>query len=98
MKSSRKKRKPDPTRTDRTNPEWTQADFARARPAREILPKVLPKEVAERLLRPRGRPKTGNAKKLVSLRLSTAVLDYFKATGAGWQTRIDETLRKVAGL
>jgi uncharacterized protein (DUF4415 family) len=98
MKSSRKKRKPDPTRTDRTNPEWTESDFARARPAREMLPKILPKEVAERLLRPRGRPKTGNAKKLVSLRLSTAVLDHFKATGAGWQTRIDETLRKAAGL
>ncbi|MEQ1714706.1 MAG: BrnA antitoxin family protein [Hyphomicrobium sp.] len=98
MKASRAKRKPDPTLIDRTNPEWTKADFARARPASDVLPKLLPKEVAERLLRPRGRPKTGNAKKLVSLRLSAAVLDHFKSTGAGWQTRIDETLRKAAGL
>jgi uncharacterized protein (DUF4415 family) len=98
MKPSRAKRKPDPTLTDRTNPEWTTADFARARPAREVLPKILPKEVAERLLRPRGRPKTTNPKRLVSLRLSTEVLDHFKASGAGWQTRIDETLRKAAGL
>ncbi len=28
--------------------------------------------------------------------LSPAVLDYFKATGPGWQTRIDEVLKKVA--
>jgi uncharacterized protein (DUF4415 family) len=33
---------------------------------------------------------------LVSLRLSPAVLDYFKATGPGWQTRIDEVLKKAA--
>jgi uncharacterized protein (DUF4415 family) len=35
-------------------------------------------------------------KKLVSLRLSPEVLSYFKSTGPGWQTRIDETLKKVA--
>ena len=98
MKPSRARRKPDPTLIDRTNPEWTKADFARARPASEVLPTVLPKDVAERLLRPRGRPKTVNPKRLVSLRLSAEVLDHFKAKGAGWQTRIDETLRKAAGL
>ena len=32
-------------------------------------------------------------KQSVSIRYSPEVLDYFKATGAGWQTRIDETLR-----
>jgi uncharacterized protein (DUF4415 family) len=31
-------------------------------------------------------------KKLVSLRLSPEVIDHFKATGPGWQTRIDSTL------
>jgi uncharacterized protein (DUF4415 family) len=98
MKIARAKRKPDPTLTDRNNPEWSKADFARARPASEVLPKILPKDVAERLLKPRGRPKTANPKRLVSLRLSTEVLDHFKAKGAGWQTRIDETLRKAAGL
>jgi hypothetical protein len=36
-------------------------------------------------------------KKLVSIRLSAEVLEYFKATGDGWQTRIDETLKsKIA--
>jgi uncharacterized protein YdaU (DUF1376 family) len=31
----------------------------------------------------------------VSLRISPEVIDYFKSTGDGWQTRIDETLRGV---
>jgi uncharacterized protein (DUF4415 family) len=34
-------------------------------------------------------------KQLVSLRLSPSVIEHFKATGPGWQTRIDEVLRKA---
>jgi uncharacterized protein (DUF4415 family) len=40
----------------------------------------------------RGRPPAQSSKRLVSLRLSPEVLAYFKSTGAGWQTRINETL------
>jgi uncharacterized protein (DUF4415 family) len=39
----------------------------------------------------RGPQKTPT-KKLVSLRLSPEVIDHFKSTGPGWQTRIDSTL------
>jgi uncharacterized protein (DUF4415 family) len=39
----------------------------------------------------RGPQKTPT-KKLVSLRLSPEVIDHFKSTGRGWQTRIDSTL------
>lgn len=42
----------------------------------------------------RGPQKTPT-KKLVSLRLSPEVVEHFKATGPGWQTRIDNTLRKA---
>jgi uncharacterized protein (DUF4415 family) len=45
-----------------------------------------------------GRPKSANAKKSVHLRLSPDVLAWFRATGPGWQARIDEALRKVAKL
>jgi len=41
----------------------------------------------------RGPQKTPT-KKLVSLRLSPEVIDHFKSTGPGWQTRIDSTLRE----
>jgi uncharacterized protein (DUF4415 family) len=36
-------------------------------------------------------------KKLVSLRLSAEVLEHFRASGPGWQTRIDETLKRSIG-
>lgn len=46
----------------------------------------------ERLLR-RGRPPIGErAKEAVKLRISPAVLDYFRAAGPGWQTRINTAL------
>jgi uncharacterized protein (DUF4415 family) len=44
----------------------------------------------------RGPQKTPT-KKLVSLRLSPEVIDHFKSTGPGWQTRIDSTLREAIG-
>jgi uncharacterized protein (DUF4415 family) len=39
----------------------------------------------------RGPQKTPT-KKLVSLRLSAEVVEHFKSTGRGWQTRIDRAL------
>jgi uncharacterized protein (DUF4415 family) len=41
----------------------------------------------------RGRPKSDNPKKLVSLRLDQDVIERFRSTGPGWQSRINETLR-----
>ncbi len=46
----------------------------------------------------RGRPRLTAAKRSVHLRLSPDVLDHFRKTGPGWQTRIDEVLRKAAKL
>ena len=42
----------------------------------------------------RGPQKTPT-KKLVSLRLSPEVIEHFKATGRGWQTRIDGALMEA---
>jgi uncharacterized protein (DUF4415 family) len=47
--------------------------------------------VGEKLVR-RGRPKSARPKQAVKLRLSQDVLEHFRAGGAGWQTRINETL------
>jgi uncharacterized protein (DUF4415 family) len=44
-------------------------------------------------LRPPGRPKAAVTKQAVSLRLSPEVVTYFKATGPGWQTRLDAVLK-----
>lgn len=49
------------------------------------------------LTRP-GRPKSVDPKQQVTLRLDAAVLDGFRATGPGWQSRINAELRKALGL
>jgi uncharacterized protein (DUF4415 family) len=46
----------------------------------------------------RGRPKSGNPKRAVSLRLDADLIDWFRGSGPGWQTRINDALRKLAGL
>ena len=43
------------------------------------------------------KPAVPGAKEQVSLRLDREVLDYFQEGGPGWQDRINEALRKVAG-
>lgn len=40
-------------------------------------------------------PQKAPTKKLVSLRLSAEVVEHFRATGPGWQTRIDSALLKA---
>ena len=42
----------------------------------------------------RGRPKSENKKFLLSVRYSAEVVEYFRATGEGWQTRMDNVLRQ----
>lgn len=75
-------------------PEWTDDQFDRAaiwdgnklvRPADGTLTKP-------------GRPKLANPKQQVTLRLDRIVLETFKASGVGWQTRINEALRKALKL
>ncbi len=39
-------------------------------------------------------PQRTPTKQLVSVRYSPEVLSYFKASGAGWQTRMDEALKQ----
>ena len=41
-----------------------------------------------------GRPKADITKERISIRLSPGVLAAFKATGKGWQTRIDAVLKE----
>lgn len=41
----------------------------------------------------RGRPKSEHKKLLVSVRYSPEVVSFFKATGDGWQSRMDSVLR-----
>lgn len=46
----------------------------------------------------RGRPKSSQSKRAVSLRLDPDVLAHYRRGGPGWQTRINAILRKAAKL
>ena len=70
-------------------PELTDDDFARGVWHRDG--KTLPQG-------PRGRPKSKNPKRPVSIRLDPEVLSHFRRSGRGWQRRINAALRKVAKL
>jgi uncharacterized protein (DUF4415 family) len=79
---------------DDENPEVTEAMFAKARPAAEILPHHIGETATQDLLRRgRGRPVKANKKISQNLRLDPDVLAAYKQEGNGWQTRINQVLR-----
>lgn len=86
--------KPDPELIDKENPEWTEDDFQHARPASEVLPELFGPQAAAEMLKSRGRPKAAETKTHVNIRLDADVVQAFKATGRGWQTRINNALRE----
>ena len=51
--------------------------------------------LGEKLVR-RGRPKVANPRQLLSLRLPPKVIERWRATGPGWQTRMADALEKSA--
>jgi uncharacterized protein (DUF4415 family) len=71
--------------------EWSEEVFARA----EIASGGKVVRRATGTLTKRGRPSMGDARKQqVTLRLAPDVISYFKAGGAGWQTRLGELLER----
>ena len=75
------------------SPEATDEQIAQARPFTEVFP-----DLAESIRRSRGRPALDNPKKQVTLRLDSDVIARFRDGGPGWQSRINDILRKAAGL
>ncbi len=57
------KKKPNPELIDDENPEWTEEDFKRARPAPEVLRNQFGEEIAKEILKPRGRPSLDKPKR-----------------------------------
>ena len=79
---------------DEDNPEWTDDDFARALKGDEI-----PESIRAAFPRTRGRPALApeDRKQKVNLRLSPDVVAALRSSGRGWQTRVDDILRKALG-
>ena len=73
--------------------EASDVDLAQAKPFSEAFPDLM-----EIIRRGRGRPAVANPRKQISLRLDGDIIDKFKSTGKGWPGRLNDVLRKVAGL
>lgn len=75
-------------------PEWTEEMFRMAaiyKGGKLIRPAI-------GTLKSIGRPVSENPKKQVTLRLDPDVIEKFRATGKGWQSRINAELRKALGI
>jgi uncharacterized protein (DUF4415 family) len=53
-----------------------------------------PSDEEFRQFRPIGRPRAAVTKERITIRLSREVVETFRASGAGWQTRMDEALKQ----
>ena len=70
---------------DTDNPEWTDQRVGQAKRFKD-----LPLPLQTKL---RGRPKAAVTKERITIRLSQDVVEQFRASGTGWQTRMDAALK-----
>jgi uncharacterized protein (DUF4415 family) len=68
--------------------ELAAEDMAKFRPAAEALPSSLKKKLGVR------GPQKMPTKERITIRLSREVVEQFRETGDGWQTRVDSALRE----
>lgn len=89
--------------TRKTNPELLDEDvpelgadwFSKARPASDVLPRLMGQKASGDLLKAkRGRPVLAEPKEHVNIRLDADILRAFKSRGPGWQTRVNAALRE----
>lgn len=71
------------------NPEWTAEDFRKARPFSDVFPDLAASLREE--IRKRGPTRT---KEAISIRLDMDLVEKLRATGPGWQSRVNDALRE----
>ncbi|MCA0340782.1 MAG: BrnA antitoxin family protein [Proteobacteria bacterium] len=79
-------KKPNPELIDKENPEWTDEMVKQS-----VRLSGLPDSLQAKL---RGRPKAAVTKERITIRLSQEVVEQFRASGDGWQTRMDSALKE----
>jgi uncharacterized protein (DUF4415 family) len=82
--------KPNPELVDDDLPELDDDFFARARPAAEVMGEAFMERA-----RKAGRPKAVAPKEPVTIRLDAAVAQRLRASGKGWQTRVNDQLARL---
>ncbi len=69
--------------------EITSNDLKNFKPAQDVLPQSLAVKLG---IKPRG-PQKAPTKERITIRLSPDVVQKFKGTGSGWQSRVDAALK-----
>ena len=84
------KKVPNPEMIDAENPEWTKKDFASA------LLLELPASLQAKLrsVKNKPRPQKADAKEAVTIQLSVDIVEKLRASGPGWQERVDTAQRQ----
>ncbi len=82
-------KKPDAFMIDEENPEWTAREIAEASPFREIFPDQFA------TWRKRGRPPAESPKVHIGFRLAADVVAGIRATGRGYNARVEKVLREA---
>jgi len=88
------KPRPDPELLDDDAPEADAGWFAGAKPAPELLPELFgPVVAAEMLSSDRGHAGQASGKERITVVLDVEVVEAFRSTGRGWQSRLNSALR-----
>lgn len=86
MTATKKSKRQKPPAKFNENPHLTAVQLRRMRPASEVVPAIV--AASKR----RGRPTVDAPKVLLSLRVDPNVVKIFKATGKGWQGKMNDAL------
>ena len=78
----------DPELVDDENPEWNEDDFRAAIPF-----SALPESLQVKLRATGRSAQKASTKERITIRLSPEVVQRFRASGSGWQTRMDAALK-----
>ncbi len=81
-------KKPNPVLIDEDAPEWSESDFKKAKRLSDM-----PAEFQQAIRRARG-PQKSPTKIQTTIRFDQDVLEGLKATGRGWQTRVNDAMRE----
>jgi uncharacterized protein (DUF4415 family) len=73
------------------NPEWVEADFARAKPFKDGFPELYEAWSKNRL----GRPPVAEPKVHIGFRLAADVVQGIRASGRGYNQRVEKLLREA---
>ena len=94
MSEPKRKRRPKPLiDEDGEVRELTLADIRRMQPIREVMPELI--EAVEQHRMKLGRPRSESPKVHIGFRLSADLVERIRASGRGYNARVEEALRKA---